>query len=167
MVSSQEVLNAISDEKSMNLFKTIAVSKSNNSTILNSKMKITRKQYYTRMKALAKAGLITRKNGIYFLTSFGKVLYNYQLDIETAVNYYWKLKALDSILISSSDNMKMPIEEQVKLANKLIDHYKIRDIIIPTIDTPVIAATDYYKQAQQYANVSAGPKQNLRLTAFS
>src|SRR5919197_323234 len=132
MVSSIEVLNAISDEKSMNLFKTIAVSKSNNSTILNSKMKITRKQYYTRMKALAKAGLITRKNGIYFLTSFGEVIYNYQLDIETA-----------------------------------IDYYKIRDIIIPTIDTTVIAATEYYKQAQQYANVSAGPKQNLRLTAFS
>jgi DNA-binding HxlR family transcriptional regulator len=166
MVSSQEVLNAISDEKSMSLFKTIAVSKSNNSTILNSKMKITRKQYYTRMKALAKVGLIIRKNGIYSLTSFGKVIYNYHLDIETAVNYHWKLKALDSImtqLSSSSGRIEMPAEEQVKLVDKLIDNDEIKNILLlpTTIATSATtSAADGTKQGkeeeeeEQHAKVS-------------
>ena len=84
----------------------------------------------------SKHGLITRVNGKYSLTSFGKVIYNYHLDIETAVNYYWKLKALDSImtiqLSSSSGRIKMPAEEQVKLVDKLIDNNEIKNILLPT-----------------------------------
>ena len=133
MVSSIEVLNAISDEKSANLLKTIAGSKSSNTIILKSKMTVTRKQYYSRIEHLKKVGLITRVNGKYYLTSFGKVIYNYHLDIETAVNYYWKLKALDSImtqLSSSSGRIKMPAEEQVKLVDKLIDNDEIKNILL-------------------------------------
>jgi len=83
---------------------------------------------------LTKAGLIRRKNGIYYLTSFGKVIYNYHLEIETALSYHWKLEALDSILLSqSSDKAKIPLEEKVSLVEKLIDNHKIRDIISPII----------------------------------
>jgi organic radical activating enzyme len=83
---------------------------------------------------LTKAGLIRRKNGIYYLTSFGKVIYNYHLEIETALSYHWKLEALDSILLSqSSDKAKIPLEEKVNLVEKLIDNHKIRDIISPII----------------------------------
>src|ERR687887_107456 len=137
MVSSIEVLNAISDKKSANLLKTIASSKSSNTVILKSKMTVTRKQYYSRIEHLKKVGLITRVNGKYSLTSFGKVIYNYHLDIETAVNYYWKLKALDSIMTIqlssfSSGRIKMPAEEQVKLVDKLIDNDEIKNILLPT-----------------------------------
>src|ERR687887_881737 len=141
MVSSIEVLNAISDKKSANLLKTIASSKSSNTVILKSKMTVTRKQYYSRIEHLKKVGLITRVNGKYSLTSFGKVIYNYHLDIETAVNYYWKLKALDSIMTQlssfSSGRIKMPAEEQVKLVDKLIDNDEIKNILLllPTIAT--------------------------------
>ena len=160
MVSSIEVLNAISDKKSANLLKTIAGSKSSKTIILKSKMTVTRKQYYSRIEHLKKVGLITRVNGKYSLTSFGKVIYNYHLDIETAVNYYWKLKALDSILISSSDNMKMPAEEQVKLVDKLIDNDEIKNILllpttIATSTTTSAAGTKQGKEEEeQHAKVS-------------
>ena len=167
MVSSIEVLNAISDEKSANLLKTIAGSKSSNTIILKSKMTVTRKQYYSRIEHLKKVGLITRVNGKYSLTSFGKVIYNYHLDIETAVNYYWKLKALDSImtiqLSSSSGRIKMPAEEQVKLVDKLIDNDEIKNILlllpttIATSTTTSAAGTKQGKEEEeeeQHAKVS-------------
>ena len=150
MVSSIEVLNAISDEKSANLLKTIAGSKSSNTIILKSKMTVTRKQYYSRIEHLKKVGLITRVNGKYSLTSFGKVIYNYHLDIETAVNYYWKLKALDSIMTiqlsssSSSGRIEMPAGEQVKLVDKLIDNDEIKNILLllpTTIATSTMTTT--------------------------
>jgi hypothetical protein len=128
-------------------------------------MTVTRKQYYSRIEHLKKVGLITRVNGKYSLTSFGKVIYNYHLDIETAVNYHWKLKALDSImtqLSSSSGRIEMPAKEQVKLVDKLIDNDEIKNILLlpTTIATSTIttAADDGTKQGkeeeEQHAKVS-------------
>lgn len=88
------------------------------------------------MSALVKAGLIMRKNGDYFLTSFGKVVYEAQSLIENARQNYWKLKAIDSI--ESSDHGLTPEErgkviDSLKLDNVLkqglISRYKIKSII--------------------------------------
>src|ERR1044071_3232456 len=83
MITSNKVLMAISDELTGNIFKIIANSKSDcNRNVLLSRLKATKKQYYSRIESLTKAGLIRRKNGNYYLTSFGKVIYNYN----------WRLK---------------------------------------------------------------------------
>ena len=60
--------------KSLVLLSTIALLSGDTSVLLNS-LEITNKQYYSRMSALVKVGLIMRKNGDYFLTSLGKVVY--------------------------------------------------------------------------------------------
>jgi predicted transcriptional regulator len=49
------------------------------------------------MTELMNAGLISRKNGKYFLTSFGKIVYEAQELIGKAVQYYPKFQAIDSI----------------------------------------------------------------------
>jgi hypothetical protein len=157
MITSNKVLVAISDEITGNIFKIIANSKSDcNRNVLLSKLKATKKQYYSRIESLTKAGLIRRKNGIYYLTSFGKVIYNYHLEIETALSYHWKLEALDSILLSqSSDKAKIPLEEKVNLVDKLIDNQKIKDIISAIINdnsnAAVLAAghSDTWNNKQQ------------------
>jgi hypothetical protein len=95
------VIKAISDYKSLVHFNIIALG-SGNPDILMSRLKLTRKQYYSRMSEVTKAGIIRRKNGNYFLTSFGKIVYAAQLMIGKAVESYWKLKALDSFKLSSS-----------------------------------------------------------------
>jgi predicted transcriptional regulator len=57
------------------MFNTIALS-SGETDVLLSRLGLSRKQYYSRMFDLVKAGLIMRKNGRnYFLTSFDKVVY--------------------------------------------------------------------------------------------
>jgi 5,10-methylene-tetrahydrofolate dehydrogenase/methenyl tetrahydrofolate cyclohydrolase len=77
---------------------------------------------------LLNAGLIKRHKGKYFLTLLGKVVYDTQLTIGKALTYYWKLKAIESIEISS--NVRLPKEELTQLINALIDNHSIKDILI-------------------------------------
>jgi predicted transcriptional regulator len=63
-------------------------------------MKITRKQYYSRLFKLVQSGLVKRKENKYFLTSLGMVMYDAQKTIENALNNYWKIRAVDSLGIA-------------------------------------------------------------------
>ena len=87
MISLTDILGAISDDKSLMLFNTIAVSYPENDTeMILVKLNLTRKQYYSRMYKLVKANLINRRNGKYFLTSLGKIAYNAQTIIAKALH---------------------------------------------------------------------------------
>ena len=121
-----DILTAISDDKSLALFNTIALS-SGNTDVLMSKLGFTRKQYYSRMYALTNAGLITRSNGKYSLTSFGKIVYEAQILIGKAKQNYWKLKAIDSI---ESSGHELSSEERCKIINSLIVDNDLKEILL-------------------------------------
>ena len=124
-ISKLTVLQATSDKRATNILKNIASSDSN-SDILITQLKLTRKQYYSRMSSLIKAGLVKRQKGRYLLTAFGKVIYRAQVDLETkienALNNYWKLKAVDSLEMPSR-------EERDKVISILIDNDEIKGIL--------------------------------------
>lgn len=48
---------------------------------------LSRRQYYNCLDRLIKLDLIKRKNGRYFLTLFGQVVYSIQLDLSKATDY--------------------------------------------------------------------------------
>ena len=124
MVSVVEILEAISDVKSLKLFNTIAT-KGGNSEDLSVQLKLSRKEYYSRMSRLTKTGMVKRKNGKHFLTAFGKVVYDAQVTIRKAVESYWKLKAIDSIDLSD----EITVKERDKLIQTLVDDVEIREIL--------------------------------------
>jgi len=124
MVSVSGILSAISNDKSLVLFSTIALA-SGDSSILISRLNLTRKQYYSRMSDLTNAGVIRRKNGKYFLTSLGKVVYEAQELIGKAVEFYSKLQAIDSI-----ETPKFPAAEVLTIIDSLIQNSKIKEILI-------------------------------------
>src|ERR671930_2396222 len=128
MTSVVETVKAISKEEALIIFKTIALGKVEGN-IVRSKTKLTRKQYYSRISALLKAGLLKRKSGRYNLTAFGKVVYDAQATIENAINNYWKLKAVDSIVEISDE---LPKEEFNKIVDILIHNHQIKDSLIIT-----------------------------------
>jgi hypothetical protein len=98
-----------------------------NTEILINKTKLTRKQYYSRMSTLMKAGLIKRMNGKYTLTAFGKLIYyNALIIMENATSRYWKLKAIDSLEMSND----LPVEERKKIIDSFIDNEEIKDVPI-------------------------------------
>src|SRR5947209_20129338 len=100
-VSLANILSAISNENALAVFKTIADTKGD-TDILSTKLNITRKQYYSRISGLLKAGLVTRKNGRYSLTIFCELFYDVAMTLEKAFksNNYCNLKAVDSFQIA-------------------------------------------------------------------
>ena len=129
MTSVASILSAISDEKSLSLFKTIARSDNYDSSTITGKLNHTRKQFYSSMKKLMDVGLVKRVKGKYHLTSLGKVVFNMQSKVEIGIENHWKLKALDSI-INSADNKDLPAQEYQMIIDKLIDNHDIKDIIV-------------------------------------
>lgn len=118
-------LKAIADDKSLVLFNTIAI-EGGVSDILIRRLSLTRKQYYSRISALSKAGLISRNNRQYRVTSFGRIVYDAQLTIGKAANTFWKLKAIDSF----DTKHKLPVDERNKIINALIDNQDIIKILV-------------------------------------
>ena len=155
MISVADILNAISDDKSLLLFNTIAIT-NGETEIQIRKMGLTLKQYYSRMAKLTKADLIRRKNGKYFLTLVGKIVYDSQLVIGKALNYYWKLQALDSIQTSSTAGL--PKEELSNLVDTLIDNHQIKDILMKTL-----IPTEVQQSRESIPLITTGTKEKMRL----
>ena len=125
--SITDVLKKISDDKTLTLFNTIAVSNGDKYIPLK-EMNLTTKQYYSRLSGLLNAGLIKRHKGKYSLTLLGKVVYDSHMTIGKALTYYWKLKAIESI--EKSSGVGLPKEELAQLINTLIDNHSVKDILI-------------------------------------
>jgi hypothetical protein len=95
-VSVSEILAAISDEKSLNLFNSIAAKGISIDDLLN-EHKMSRKQYYLRISKFIETGMIKRENGKYILTLFGKVIHEVQLILLELVRSHWQPEAVDSL----------------------------------------------------------------------
>jgi hypothetical protein len=119
-----KVFESLSDSVSLGLFTSIA-HESINSVALRNKVKITRKQYYSRLSKMIKAGLIKRNNGKLVITAFGKIVYKVQETVENASSNQWKLRAIDSIELSD----ELPGEERRQLLESLIDNKQLREIL--------------------------------------
>jgi CheY-like chemotaxis protein/predicted transcriptional regulator len=155
--SMVDILNALSDDKALDIFKIIALSNCD-SNILITKTKLTFKQYYSKMDRLIKAGLVRKKDGYYGLTSLGKVFYNLQMTAENALSSYWKLKAIDSF-----DNLSK--EEYHRFIDSIIDDYNIKRILTkvysppcyPTMNHVLVQKTPFtnYQQQQQQVKPSS------------
>ena len=124
IITAREVVRAIADEKSHELFNIIAAGE--NCTNLIDGGNMTRKEYYLRLTRLVNLDLIKRVEGRYILTTFGKVIYQVQIRLAVAVNNRWKLKAFDNLY---SDNT-IPVSERSQVMNQIINDTGNNEIIL-------------------------------------
>ena len=129
--SITDVLKKISDDKTLTLFNSIAFSNEDGNIRLG-EMNLSKKQYYSRLSGLTGAGLIRRRKGKYSHTLVGKIIYDAHLNIGKALSYYWKLKAIESIEMSSPGT-RLPKEELTQLIDDLIDNHFIKDFLIKDV----------------------------------
>jgi DNA-binding HxlR family transcriptional regulator len=123
-----EVIKLISEHKSLLIFKTIFLASGDSSENLRTQLKLTKKQYYSRISRLTKAGLVKRQKSRYFVTAFGKVIYEAQRLLGSAIKNHWKLKAIDSLELSKDDNV--PKEECKKIIDLMIGNQQIKEILL-------------------------------------
>ena len=118
-----DILKSLSDSKSLEIFRTIARGNVGTDELIRG---LSRKQYYFRMRQLLKAGLVQRIKGRFSLTCLGAVVNHAGLVIETGVNNYWKLKAIDSIQASG----QIVEQERLKIIKTIIDNNTVQNILI-------------------------------------
>jgi hypothetical protein len=128
------VLKRIADDKTLALFNSIAVSDGEGYIPIR-ELNLTAKQYYSRISGLINVGLVKRHKGKHSLTLLGKVVYHSQITIGKTLAYYWKLKALESIQITTA-NKRLPTGELSKIVDTLIDNYQIKDILMKELQPP-------------------------------
>jgi predicted transcriptional regulator len=77
------------------------------------------------MSLLIKAGLVKKEKGIYLLTTLGKIISSAQLNLEakfeSALDNYWKLKAIDPL---------ESFEERNNIISALIDNEEIKSVLL-------------------------------------
>jgi len=102
--SLASVLHAMSDEKSLSLLNMIVneFDKGTDKVSLLKKIDLTRKQFYSRISWLLRTGLINRKLGHYYITSFGKINCEIQLLLGTAVDTHIVASKTEEMPLSSS-----------------------------------------------------------------
>jgi len=122
-------LKALSDDKSLILFNMVALTLARNTADVMNRLGLTRKQYYSRMNLLINAGLVMRKSSKYFLTSFGKVVYECHMLVGQAIENYWMLRAIDSIE-TSPPNHDISAEERKRIIDTLIESNDIKNILL-------------------------------------
>jgi hypothetical protein len=140
----EDVLKALSDSKSLDMFRSIARGNVENEELTRG---LSRKQYYFRMRQLLKGGLVQKIKGNFSLTCFGAIVYHAQVVIESGVNNYWKLKAIDSIQTSRG----IVEQERLKLIKAIVDD-NIAHFAYPKITSNLSA---YIKVFQQSTSVLA------------
>ena len=125
-----DIIKLMSDDNSLFIFNTIFLASGDNSETLRTQLKLTKKQYYSRISRLTKAGLVKRQKGRYFVTAFGRVIFDSYRLLGTALKNYWKLKAIDSLGVANDS--KMPKEQRNKIIEELIDNRQLKDISLST-----------------------------------
>jgi hypothetical protein len=120
MISTLDLLSALSDDKALILFNTIALGKCYDFKILIKNMGITQSQYYSRLRRISNMGLVKRENGKYRVTTLGNVVYEAVSMVGKALNYYWALNAIELVL--SSSPAADPMEDKSMLTSMLIDN---------------------------------------------
>jgi hypothetical protein len=120
-----DILKAIADTKSLEIFRCIAKS-TVESEVLKQKEGLSKKQYYFRTRELLDAGLVQRIKGRFSITNLGIVIYHSQLIMEAGVNNYWKLKSIDSIQGSG----QIGEEERNKLVKTILNDNQIESILV-------------------------------------
>ena len=130
-VSVSEILTAISDEKSLNLFNSIAAKGISIEDLLN-EQKMSRKQYYLRISKFTEAGMIKREERKYILTLFGNVIHEVQLILLELIKSHWQPEAVDSL-----DSMK---ENTGRECKKVFEDRLIENAAMVPITSTIVSS---------------------------
>jgi predicted transcriptional regulator len=119
-----DIFSTLDDEKSLRLFKALGI-KAGSSEDFTYRLKLSHKEYYSRMSRFVRIGIVKRKNRKYYLTALGIVVHDSEEIVSRAVNNLWKLKAIDSIDLSNG----ITTHERKRLLESLVDDTDIRQIL--------------------------------------
>ena len=131
-ITSEQIFSILSDKTSLNILKAAYSGLKASSTYYNhiGAGKLSKKQFYVRLKRLREAGLIQKQQqqdgSFYRTTSLGSLVYNSHIKtLEEALANYWQLKSID-ILKSRKD---FPAEQKELVTEEILKGSNLKNIV--------------------------------------
>jgi DNA-binding transcriptional ArsR family regulator len=126
-VTSEDIFSILSDRISSKILKSAYCGLRASST--NYIGKISKKQFYVRLKRLREAGLIEKRDSFYRTTTLGSLIYNGHIKtLDEALANFWQLKAID-LLKTRKD---FPSHQKDLVINEIIRGSNLKDIVNST-----------------------------------
>jgi len=118
-VTTEQIFTVLSDNTSVNLMKTAYAGRLTSSNYVG---KLSKKQFYTKLKRLCNTGLVEKREDAYYrTTTLGSLVYNGHVKtLEDALTNFWQLKAIDILKTREdfpADRKESIIDEIVKGSN--------------------------------------------------
>jgi hypothetical protein len=118
-VTTEQIFTVLSDNTSVNLMKTAYAGRLTSSNYVG---KLSKKQFYTKLKRLCNTGLVEKRENTYYrTTTLGSLVYNGHVKtLEDALTNFWQLKAIDILKTREdfpADRKESIIDEIVKGSN--------------------------------------------------
>ena len=135
MISVNEILSALSDDKAFILYNTIALGEGHNCKTLIKNMGITPHQYYSKLLRITKAGLVKKEQGKYVTTALGNIVYDAVSTVGKAVDHYWAIKAIESFRSLAANDSNVHFST---LIDTLVKDHKIKKLLI---ESPITSAS--------------------------
>jgi predicted transcriptional regulator len=146
----KEILKLMFNENSVKILDRIIENHdTDGTTLLITKLGLTRKQFYSKLYELITNGLIKKERGRYHITTLGKIVYDmtaeYKKKLDSIVEDYWKFKAIDFFNISD----EFTNEEKDKITQYIFDKIKTESSAIDLSITPEGCPPAEYLQKRQ------------------
>ena len=118
-VTTEQIFTVLSDNTSVDLMKTAYAGRLTSSNYVG---KLSKKQFYTKLKRLCNTGLVEKREDAYYrTTTLGSLVYNGHVKtLEDALTNFWQLKAIDILKTREdfpADRKESIIDEIVKGSN--------------------------------------------------
>ena len=126
-VTTEQIFTVLSDNTSVNLMKTAYAGRLTSSNYVG---KLSKKQFYTKLKRLCNTGLVEKRQDAYYrTTTLGSLVYNGHVKtLEDALTNFWQLKAID-ILKTRED---FPADRKESMIDEIVEGSNLKNFINST-----------------------------------
>jgi hypothetical protein len=137
-VTTEQIFKVLSDNTSLNLLKTAYTGRLTSSNYVG---KLSKKQFYIKLKRLCNSGLVEKREDAYYrTTTLGSLVYNGHVrTLEEALTNFWQLKAID-ILKTRND---FPADHKESIIEEIIQGSDLKNFINSTHLTGFAVVKDF------------------------
>lgn len=125
-VTTAQIFTILSDNTSVNLMKTAYAGRLTSSNYVG---KLSKKQFYTKLKRLCNSGLVEkREDASYRTTTLGSLVYNCHVKtLEAALTNFWQLKAIDIL-----KRQEFPADRKESIIDEIVKGSSLKNFINST-----------------------------------
>jgi hypothetical protein len=154
-VTTKQIFTVLSDSTSLNLMRTAYAGRLTSTNYVG---KLSKKQFYTKLKRLCSSGLIEKRKDAYRTTTLGSLVYNNHVKtLEETILNFWQLKAID-ILKTRED---FPAERKESIIDEIIRGSNLRNFINSTHLTGFAIIKDFNRLINEVIRMLEDAKKEI------